>query len=122
MKSLDFDEMNPEIRERLSNLLKEMQAGRPQRQFAKDLGVSHVTVRSWIEGEGFPSQENLEMLANKLDMGLEEFLALLRSDSPIELEQKKAEDFYPLTNQLSSAEAFKLAKYLMERVSPDIFD
>ena len=75
-----------------------------------------------VECEVFPSQENLEMLAEKMGMGLEEFLIHLRSDEPIIQKQTKAEDLIPMVNHLSSAEAFKLAKYLMDRVGQDIFE
>ena len=108
--------MTDQVRARLSEILKTAMGDRTQRSFAKDLGVSHVALRSWIECEGFPVQGNLEKIAGALGMGLEEFLQELRGDHLADISPKKAEDLLAMANNLSDAEAFRLATLLFERV------
>jgi transcriptional regulator with XRE-family HTH domain len=85
--------MTDEVKVRLSEILKQAQGDRPMRKFAKELGVSHVTLMSWVNCEGFPSRESLEKIA----------VVLLS-----------------LTNNLSDSEAFRLATLLLERVNKAI--
>lgn len=112
--------MTDEVKARLSEILKQAQGDRAVRKFAKDLGVSHVTLMSWINCEGFPSRESLEKIAVIRGQALDDLLADLRGDRVVDISPKKAEDLLPLANNLSDAEAFRLATLLLERVNKAI--
>lgn len=114
--------MTDEVKLRLSGILKQAQGDRTARKFAKDLGVSHVTLMSWIGCEGFPSRESLEKIAAVRGQSLDDLLSDLRGDRIIDNSPKKAEDLLPLANNLSDAEAFRLATLLLERVRGAIAD
>ena len=100
--------------------MKQAQGDRPMRKFAKELGVSHVTLMSWVNCEGFPSRESLEKIAVVLGMTLDDLLTDLRGDRIADISPKKAEDLLSLTNNLSDSEAFRLATLLLERVNKAI--
>ena len=112
--------MTDEVKLRLSGILKQVQGDRAVRKFAKDLGVSHVTLMSWINHEGFPSRESLEKIAAVRGQSLDDLLTDLRGDAIIDNSPKKAEDLLLLANNLSDAEAFRLATLLLERVNKAI--
>jgi len=112
--------MTDDVKLRLSDILKQAQGDRTARKFAKDLGVSHVTLMSWINCEGFPSRESMEKIAVSRGQALDDLLADLRGDRVADIEPKRAEDLLPLANNLSDAEAFRLATLLLERVNKAI--
>jgi transcriptional regulator with XRE-family HTH domain len=110
--------MDVEARQRLSKAIKQARGQRSQRKFAKDLGVSYATVRSWEECESFPSQENLELIARVRGESLEDFLLYLRGErSSKETRFKVAEDVLPMVNKLSDREAARLVQLIMSRWS-----
>lgn len=112
--------MTDEVKMRLSEILKQLQGDRAVRKFAKDLGVSHVTLMSWLEREGFPSRESLEKIANYRGQTLDDLLADLRGDRVTDIAPRRAEDLLPLANNLSTSEAMRLAILLLERVGNSI--
>lgn len=112
--------MADEVKVRLSEILKQAQGDRPMRKFAKELGVSHVTLMSWVNCEGFPSRESLEKIAVVLGLTLDDLLTNLRGDRVADIAPKRAEDLLPLANDLSDSEAFRLATLLLERVNKAI--
>lgn len=112
--------MTDEVKARLSEILKQAQGDLPMRKFAKELGVSHVTLMSWVNCEGFPSRESLEKIAVVLGLTLDDLLANLRGDRVADIAPKRAEDLLPLANDLSDSEAFRLATLLLERVNKAI--
>jgi transcriptional regulator with XRE-family HTH domain len=109
-----------DVKVRLSEILKQAQGDRPTRKFAKELGVSHVTLMSWVNREGLPSRESLEKIAVVLGLTLDDLLTDLRGDRVADISPKKAEDLLPLANNLSDSEAFRLATLLLERVNKAI--
>lgn len=118
---IEFELMNDsEVRLRLSEILKQLQGERSARKFAKDLKVSHVTLMSWVNCEAFPKREKLEDIANYRGQTLDDLLADLRGDRVADVLPKRAEDLLPLANNLSDAEAFRLATLLLERVNKAI--
>ncbi|MCA6580468.1 MAG: hypothetical protein IM537_18755 [Pseudanabaena sp. M57BS1SP1A06MG] len=114
---IEFDLMDDsQVRAKLSAILKQAQGDRTARKFAKDLGVSHVTLMSWLNCEGFPSRESLEKIAVIRGQDLDDLLADLRGDRVADISPKKAEDLLPLANNLSDAEKFRLATLLLDGV------
>lgn len=108
--------MDVEARRLLSEAIKQARGSRSQRKFAKDLGVSYATVRSWEECESFPSQKSLELIASALGYSLEEFLQYLRrQQSHSQPRYQVAEDLLPMVNQLSDVEAARLVQMIVER-------
>lgn len=112
--------MTDEVRLRLSEILKTAQGDRSVRKFAKEFGVSHVTLGNWIDCSAFPERESLEKIAGILGRSLDDLLTDLRGDLVEDISPKKAEDLLPLTNNLSDTEAFRLAILLLERVNKAI--
>jgi hypothetical protein len=112
--------MTDEVRLKLSEILKTAQGDRSVRKFAKELGVSHVTLGTWIDCSAFPERESLEKIAGVVGRSLEDLLAGIRGDLVADISPKKAEDLLPLTNNLSDTEAFRLATLLFERVNKAI--
>lgn len=110
------------VRLKLSEILKSAQGKRTVRKFASDIGLSHVTLLTWLDCSVFPKQENLEKIAQICGKSLDELLLEIRGDQITDTESSKAEDLLPLTNKLSDAEAFKLANLLLERVRVAIAD
>jgi transcriptional regulator with XRE-family HTH domain len=104
--------MTERVRAKLASILKEAMGTRTQRHFAKQLGVSHVTLRSWLECEGFPSQESCEKIAAFRGQTLDALLQDLRGE---EIIAKSAEDFLPIIDGLSKSEMLRLADLLIER-------
>ncbi|MDJ0578162.1 MAG: helix-turn-helix transcriptional regulator, partial [Xenococcaceae cyanobacterium MO_234.B1] len=49
--------------ERLSRLIKKLRGDRSQRSFAKSLGVSYASIRTWEEGESMPGIASLQKIA-----------------------------------------------------------
>lgn len=105
-----------EVRLKLSEILKQLQGERSARKFAKDLGVSHVTLMSWVNCEAFPKREKLEDIANYRGQTLDDLLTDLRGDRVADISPKRAEDLLPLANNLSDSEVLRLAILLLERV------
>jgi len=58
--------MDDLVRERLRDILLEMQGSMPQRKFARVLGVSYSSLASWIRGESFPSHDSLKLIAEQI--------------------------------------------------------
>ncbi|MCA6508856.1 MAG: hypothetical protein IM565_02275 [Pseudanabaena sp. M109S1SP2A07QC] len=112
--------MTDEVRLKLSEILKTAQGDRSVRKFAKEFGVSHVTLGTWIDCSAFPERESLEKIAGVLGRSLDDLLTDLRGDLVPDISPKKAEDLLPLTNNLSDTEAFRLATLLLERVNKAI--
>lgn len=114
---IEFELMNDsEVRLKLSEILKQLQGERSARKFAKDLGVSHVTLMSWVNCEAFPKREKLEDIANYRGQTLDDLLTDLRGDRVADISPKRAEDLLPLANNLSDSEVLRLAILLLERV------
>lgn len=112
--------MTDSVRLRLSDILKAAQGDRSVRKFAKELGVSHVTLGTWIDCSAFPGRESLEKIAGVLGRSLDDLLSELRGDHVADISPNRAEDLLPLANNLSDAEAFRLATLLFERVNKAI--
>jgi transcriptional regulator with XRE-family HTH domain len=112
--------MTDEVRLRLSEILQTAQGDLSVRKFAKEFGVSHVTLGAWIDCSAFPERESLEKIAAVLGRSLEDLLTDIRGDLVADISPKKAEDLLPLTNNLSDAEALRLATLLLERVNKAI--
>ncbi|MFM7885848.1 MAG: hypothetical protein ACKPCM_03970 [Pseudanabaena sp.] len=114
--------MTDEVKLRLSEILKQLQGDHTARKFAKDLGVSHVTLMSWLNCEGFPNRESLEKIATFRGQTLDDLLVDLRGDRVADISPKRAEDLLPLANNLSDAEKFRLATLLLDGVKGAIAD
>lgn len=121
MKVLDFYGkwvMDADIRQRLSDVIKQARGNMSQRQFAKRLGVSFATIRSWEECESMPGTKNLEAIAALLGQSLEEFLHYLRGDTVGDVENSnlKAEDLLAQVNQLPPSEVARLIQLAASRL------
>lgn len=111
--------MTDDVRLKLSGILKHAQGDRTVRKFAKDMGVSHVTLASWLDCSGFPNRESLEKIAVNRGQSLDDLMSELRGHE-VDFTPKKAEDLLSLTNHLSDAEVFRLAMMMLERLKTPI--
>lgn len=111
--------MSTEVRDKLSEILRQAQGDLSLRAFAKNLDVSYGALNSWLTGVSFPERESLEKIAKVLGRSLEDLLVELRGDRAANTPEK-AEDLLPLANNLSDTEAFRLATLLLERVKSAI--
>ena len=109
--------MNAEVRQRLSQAVRVIRGTRSQRRFAKDLGVSYATVRSWEACESLPGLESLEAIAGARSETLEEFLAYLRGEPVEKPKPQVAEDLMPMVEQLSRGEVARLAQIIVGRLA-----
>lgn len=64
-------------RQRFAEVVRNLRSGRPIREFAKVVGVSHPSVLDWENGIGIPRRENLEKIAELRGESLDELLAYL---------------------------------------------
>lgn len=99
--------MDGEARDRLSNVVVQLMAGRTQHAFAKELGVRQPTVHGWVHGHSFPDLDNLEQLANMMGMELEGFVAYLRTGR-----QEPSDPFERLVQQVESLPCIQFAQLL----------
>ncbi len=109
--------------ERLSSLIKKLRDDRSQRQFAKLIGVSYASIRSWEECESMPGLSSLEKIASYSNQSVEELLNYLKeggqdkskipSPPPVFL----AEDLMPQIKQLPKVEKIKLAQFLIQELA-----
>lgn len=115
--------MDSLAQERLSNLIKELRGERSQRNFAKSLGVSYASVRTWEEGESMPSVKNLKKIAKYSNQSVEELLNHLSGEGENKSSINKvpslkiAEEVIPYIKDLPKKESAKLAKFLIEKIS-----
>jgi transcriptional regulator with XRE-family HTH domain len=107
--------MNKIVRQRLSDLLTEMQGTMPQRKFAQVLGVAHSSLASWLRCETFPSHDSLERIAEVAKISMDELLQRLRGEVEVKRLQR-AEDILPQINVLSPKEQFRLIKLLINQL------
>jgi len=107
--------MNDLVRERLRDVLSEMQGSLPQRQFAKVLGVSHSSLASWLRGESFPSHDSLTKIASLAQISMDDLLSKLKGE--VEVRRiHRAEDLLPQINVLSQKERIRLLKLIAEQI------
>lgn len=112
--------MDEEARKRLVQLLEFCRAGRSQRQFARDLGVSLGSVQNWLSGDSFPSSEKLEKVAVVAGMSLEQLFVYLKGEEVTNLgEPKVAEDVLVQAKSLDKAQQVRLLKLLIDEIAGD---
>lgn len=103
--------------ERLQKLIKKLRGERSQRQFAKVLGVSYASLRTWEEGESAPLLPNLEKIAKYINQPIEELLNYLNGDSDLDKigvpKQLSVEEVFALAQGLSREEKGKLMHLLV---------
>jgi len=63
--------------DRLVSLLQELRGDLSQRQFAKDMGVTHSTVQSWEAKMSWPGTQNLKKLASLKGWSLDQIQSYL---------------------------------------------
>ena len=66
--------------DRLVLLLQQLRGDLSQRQFAKELGVTHSTVQSWEAKLSWPGTQNLKKLASLKVCSLDQLEAYLEGD------------------------------------------
>ncbi len=66
--------------DRLELLLQELRGDLSQRQFAKELGVTHSTVQSWEAKLSWPGTPNLKKLASLKGWSLDQLQAYLEGE------------------------------------------
>ncbi|KAB8315476.1 helix-turn-helix transcriptional regulator [Tolypothrix campylonemoides VB511288] len=112
--------MDSDARTKLAEAIKKARGDRSQRKFAKDLGVSYVTIQLWERGEVIPDLANLEAIATSRGQTLEQLLAEIRGQATeITHKPKVAEDVIPTARQLSKKECVRLIKLLLDEVSAE---
>lgn len=74
--------LSVEAKERLSELVSELRAGRSLRDYAKVLGVSASTVRAWEKGEAEPLLYQMEILADQRGWSFPYFYYYIKGKSP----------------------------------------
>ncbi|MBP5978000.1 MAG: helix-turn-helix domain-containing protein [Brasilonema octagenarum HA4186-MV1] len=110
--------MDGDARNNLAQAIRGARGERSQRRFAKDLGVSYVTIQLWERGEVIPDLGNLEAIATSRGQTLEQLLAEIRGQAPeVTHKPKVAEDVIPTARQLSKKECVRLIKLLVDEVS-----
>ncbi len=86
--------MNLQARERLSNVLKDLQSGKSRRGFAREVGVSATAVIGWENLANEPDREHLAKIANLAGYKLDDFVDYLegkKSQKPSEFGRLKQE-------------------------------
>jgi transcriptional regulator with XRE-family HTH domain len=112
--------MDSDARTKLAEAIKKARGDRSQRKFAKDLGVSYVTIQLWERGEVIPDLANLEAIATSRGQTLEQLLAEVRGQATeVTHKPKVAEDVVPTARQLSKKECVRLIKLLLDEVSAE---
>jgi transcriptional regulator with XRE-family HTH domain len=112
--------MDSHARNKLAEAIKKARGDRSQRKFAKDLGVSYVTIQLWERGEVIPDLANLEAIATSRGQTLEQLLAEIRGQATeVTHKPKVAEDVIPTARQLSKKECVRLIKLLLDEVSAE---
>lgn len=112
--------MDSHARTKLAEAIKKARGDRSQRKFAKDLGVSYVTIQLWERGEVIPDLANLEAIATSRGQTLEQLLAEIRGQATeVTHKPKVAEDVIPTARQLSKKECVRLIKLLLDEVSAE---
>lgn len=109
--------------ERLSRLIKKLRGDRSQRSFAKSLGVSYASIRTWEEGESMPGIASLQKIAEYSNQSIEELLQYLSGEEEDKSSKlpfpavKSADDIIPHLENLSKQEIAKLAQFLIEKLA-----
>lgn len=110
--------MDSQARKRLKEILESCRAGRSQRQFARDLGVSLGTVQNWLSGDSFPNSEKLEKVALVAGMSLEQLFVYLKGEEVTSLgEPKVAEDVLVHAKSLNKSQQVRLLKLLIDEIA-----
>lgn len=106
--------------EKLSNLLAQARGNKSQRQFARELGISHRTVVRLEKAEiPHPRNDTLEIVAPAVGYDLDSLIALLKGEDTFLKQQdlvevKTAEQVLRIAEELPKAEVVKLMKYLID--------
>lgn len=79
--------MNIEARERLAKIVKSTRGERTQRAFARDLGVSYTAIQDWEKARTIPGTDNLEKIADKAGLTLQELLEYLEFGEKAKVER-----------------------------------
>ncbi|PHK28974.1 hypothetical protein VF14_32670 [Nostoc linckia z18] len=106
--------MDSQAKQRLAELIIEAQGNQSLRKYAMSLGVNPATLKNWIDGQGFPSPENLEKIAKATGFsGIDDLLDYLRG---IEREKSAAsvKQILLLAKDLSKEERKELTKALID--------
>lgn len=118
IKCYELVTMDEEARKRLKEILEQVRAGRSQRQFARDLGVSLGTVQNWLSGDSFPSSEKLEKVASVAGMSLEQLFVYLKGeDATRQGLPKVAEDVLFHAKSLDKSQQVRLLKLLIDEIT-----
>ncbi|WP_099067897.1 helix-turn-helix transcriptional regulator [Nostoc linckia] len=107
--------MDDDAKRRLAQILARAQGVRSQRQLAMDLGVALGTVQNWLQGQGFPSSENLEKIAVAAGMSIEELFNQIKGEN-VSYSPKVAEDVLTIALQLDVEQRRRLIKLLVDNI------
>lgn len=66
----------------LATLLKELRSERSLREFADEIGATHVSLRSWESGKGEPRMRVLRKIAALKGWTLDELMVYLEGEAP----------------------------------------
>lgn len=118
IETVELVTMDEEAKKRLKQILEQVRAGRSQRQFARDLGVSLGTVQNWLSGDSFPSSEKLEKVAVVAGMSLEQLFVYLKGDDATRRGNPEvAEDVLIHAKELNKEQQVRLLKLLIDELT-----
>ena len=109
--------------ERIANLIKKLRGNKSQRQFARVLGVSYASIRSWEQSESMPSLQSLQLIAAYSNQRIEELLDYISNNGEDKSNIKEldkiylAEDILEAIEKMPKVEKTKLIKLLINDVS-----
>lgn len=113
--------VDQEARKRLIEVLEMAQAGRSQREFARDLGVQLGTLQHWLKGDSVPVIDKFERIAASLGKSPEAIIGYVlrgeESEGNLPAAPKVAEDVVNYASSLSVEEKVRLVGLTAEVIA-----
>lgn len=102
-------------KQRLSDLLREMQGEISLRAFARKMRINYASLSAYMHGDSYPETQNLEKIARAKSWTLEELKAYLE-DRQLE-PTKPIEEVLREVRTMSAEDATKVAEVALHRIA-----
>lgn len=110
--------MDKDAKMRFVEKIKQAQAGRSQRAFARDIEVQLGTLQNWLRGDSYPTPDNFKKIADAVGMTqLDLFAYIFNEEMQAPVVPTVAEQALNYSKPLPKSEKVRLIKLLVDEVA-----
>lgn len=100
--------------ENFKKILLSIKKNNTQKWLAKELKVSPFAVSSWLNDGTFPTYENLQFIANYLNISFDQLMAKIKGEKLNQDFPEKAEMIFEYIKDIPKKEKIQLIKLLLD--------